>query len=442
MNVTKVIEKNKKYFYIKILFVFLQSILSALTIYIMKLKTIYFWIIIVMLLLATALSYMDRQVLSISIIKIKEDLGITDVEYGFINSGFLVSYALMFSLSGIFMDRFGSRKGLLYSVGFWSFATLLHGFATKAFHFGFFRFLLGIGEGGCFPGAVKAVQECAPENKQAIGVGIAIGGSAIGSVIALPLCAYLLNYADWRYMFFGCGLFGLIWVLAWYLLTRDKLYYKYSQGKVQEKGGNSFSWKELKSSMKSKEAKVYIIMRFLLDPIFYFYMFWIPKYLSDDRGLSLDVIGYITWIPFLALGIANVLGGVFSDVIYNKTKKLSYSRRLVMGIAAVLTVPVFFISWIESTTIVIVVMSLAFFAHGLWITNYITCIGDTFGKKSTSTIVGLSGSAGAISSLIINPLTGYIITYSYTVLWIYAGLMYPIAFIIFVLFIPKIKLKI
>lgn len=110
MNVTKVIEKNKKYFYIKILFVFLQSILSALTIYIMKLKTIYFWIIIVMLLLATALSYMDRQVLSISIIKIKEDLGITDVEYGFINSGFLVSYALMFSLSGIFMDRFGVAK--------------------------------------------------------------------------------------------------------------------------------------------------------------------------------------------------------------------------------------------------------------------------------------------------------------------------------------------
>ena len=123
----------------------------------MSKKSVY-WFIVVLLMFATALSFMDRQVLSISILKIKEELNITDVQYGFINSGFLASYTIMFALGGIIIDRLGSRKGLTYSVGFWSIATLLHSIAQTAGHFAFFRFLLGIGEGGCFPGAVKAVK--------------------------------------------------------------------------------------------------------------------------------------------------------------------------------------------------------------------------------------------------------------------------------------------
>ena len=116
-----------------------------------------YWIVVVLLLLATSLSFLDRQVLSVSILRIKEDLTITDIDYGFINAGFLVSYAIMFTLGGILIDRYGSRMGLAFSVGFWSFATLLHSLSNSVFHFGFFRFLLGVGEGGCFPGAIKAV---------------------------------------------------------------------------------------------------------------------------------------------------------------------------------------------------------------------------------------------------------------------------------------------
>ena len=132
-------------------------------------KTKYnWWIIVVLLLLATSLSFLDRQVLSVSILKIKEDLSISDIEYGFINASFLVSYAVMFTLGGILIDRYGSRLGLAFSVGFWSFATLLHSISSSVFHFGLFRFLLGIGEGGCFPGASKAVMEWVPRKKHAL----------------------------------------------------------------------------------------------------------------------------------------------------------------------------------------------------------------------------------------------------------------------------------
>jgi len=407
----------------------------------MKVKPSYWWVITTMLLCATALSFLDRQVLSISIIKIKGDLNITDVEYGFINSGFLISYAIMFTLGGILIDRYGSRIGLGFSVAFWSVASALHGLAHNAFHFSFFRFLLGVGEGGCFPGAVKAVMEWVPKNKRALANGIAIGGSALGSVIALPLCAYFLGFTNWRILFLASGIIGLLWFAGWWLLTREKRAVKYAQ-EAPQIDKTPFSWRNLFHAMKAREARVFIVMRFLLDPIFYFYMFWIPKYLSDARGMPLDAIGYITWIPFLALGIANIAGGWFSDIAFNRSGSVNLARKLVMGIGAALTIPVAFINGMHSITLIVVVMSLAFFAHGLWITNYITSISDVFGKSSTSTIVGLSGSAGAISSLVINPLTGYIVSeFSYMPLWMYAGVMYPVAFIIFLVFLPKIQLR-
>jgi ACS family hexuronate transporter-like MFS transporter len=138
-------------------------------------KNMYFWIIVVMALIATALSFLDRQVLSILIIKIKQELTISNVQYGFINTGFLVGYAIMFTAGGILIDRYGSRSGLAVSVGLWSLATALHSLASSVMYFGVFRFLLGVGEGGAFPGAIKAVIEWVPEKKRALANGIAIG---------------------------------------------------------------------------------------------------------------------------------------------------------------------------------------------------------------------------------------------------------------------------
>lgn len=401
-----------------------------------------YWIIIILLLLATSLNFLDRQVLSVSILKIREDLHISDIDYGFINSGFLISYAIMFTLGGILIDRYGSRLGLAFSVGFWSFATILHSLSTSVFHFGFFRFLLGVGEGGCFPGAIKAVMEWVPKSKHALANGIAIGGSAIGAVIAPPLCVYLLGIVGWRAVFLITGGFGFIWLAAWLIFTKSKKESTSLSEGINTEVPDTAKRVKFTSLLKNKEVLVFVAMRFVLDPIFYFYMFWIPKYLNEIHSLSLEAIGKILWIPFLALGVANVLGGWFSDIAFGKTSSVNFSRKLVMGVAAVLTIPIAFTGLIQSYVVILILMALAFFAHGLWITNYITSIGDIFGKQITSTVVGLSGSAGAISSLVLNPLIGYIITdYSYSPLWWYAGFMYPAAFVLFIWFIPRIEPK-
>jgi len=399
-----------------------------------------YWIIVALLLLATSLSFLDRQVLSVSIIKIKEELSISDIDYGFINTGFLIGYAIMFSLGGILIDRFGSRLGLGLSVGFWSFATILHSFANRAFHFGLYRFFLGVGEGGCFPGAIKAVIEWVPKSKHALANGIAIGGSALGAVVAPPLTVYLLGIVGWRALFLITGGFGFIWLAIWLIFTnKRRRTVEYHENRNNQEAEIK---KRVKLSviLKNKEALVFIFMRFILDPIFYFYMFWIPKYLNEYHSLSLDTIGKILWIPFLALGVANMLGGWFSDLIFVKTSNINLARKLVMGLAALLTIPLVTVGLINSYVWIMALVSLAFFAHGLWITNYITSIGDIFGKHTTSTVVGLSGSAGAVLSLFLNPVIGYVVTsYSYDPIWWYCGIMYPLSFLGFQWLIPRIE---
>lgn len=414
----------------------------------MENKSRYFWIIVVMALIATSLSFLDRQVLSILIIKIKEELAISNVQYGFINTGFLIGYAIMFTVGGILIDRYGSRWGLAVSVGLWSMATALHSLANSVLHFGIFRFLLGVGEGGAFPGAVKAVTEWVPKKKQASANGIAIGGAALGAVIAPPLSIYLINVSGWRGVFIITSIIGFIWVAVWLFVTRRSKSNIGNQAVERMINGDKFiparterKKVDFSKLFKTKEAWVFIFMRFLLDPILYFYMFWIPKYLNETHGADVVQIGKVFWIPFLAMGVSNILGGFLSDSLFSKTSSLNLARKLIMGIAALLMLPVLLVRGAMSAESVILIISIAFFAHGLWITNYITTIADTFGSKVTSTVVGLSGTAGAISAFVINPVIGLIITrFSYNPMWIYAGSMYIVAFLGFVIFIPKIKL--
>jgi ACS family hexuronate transporter-like MFS transporter len=251
---------------------------------------------------------------------------------------------------------------------------------------------------------------------------------------------YLINITGWRGVFLITGIFGLFWVVVWLLLTK-----KPKTDEVKNVKSELKSWKETRNGLlkilKIKEVWIFILIRFLLDPIFYFYMFWIPKYLNDVRGVDLARIGELFWIPFLALGVSNILGGYLSDKIFIKTNNLNLARKSIMGFAALLTLSAIMVKYAPTEEWVIGIMVIAFFAHGLWITNYITAISDTFGKKITSTVIGFSGTAGALSSVIVNPLMGKIIdNYSYDPMWIYSGLMYGVTFVLFIIIMPKIKL--
>jgi ACS family hexuronate transporter-like MFS transporter len=170
-------------------------------------------------------------------------------------------------------------------------------------------------------------------------------------------------------------------------------------------------------------------------------MFWIPRYLNETRGNTTTQIGNLFWIPFLAMGVSNMFGGWISDVLYIKKGSINYARKMIMGISALLTVPALLVEQMPTTEWIIAILTLVFFAHGLWITNYITSISDSFGKTATSTVVGMSGTAGAVSGVFLNYLVGLIVTkFSYEPVWWYAGLMYLVPFIIFMIFIPKLKL--
>lgn len=394
------------------------------------------WFILFMVFIATGLNFLDRQVLSMTIIKIQEELSISDVQYGVVNTAFLVSYALMFTVGGRLIDKIGGKTGLGLSVGVWSIASALHGVMNNFGQLVAFRFLLGAGEGGCFPGAAKTVYEWFGKKERALANGIAIGGSAIGAVVAPPLTILIAGEYGWRWAFILPGLFGLVWVLVWMLTS-------WKRAGVQQEAVEEVAAPPnipLRKIIRNRYAFTFILIRFLLDPVFYFLMFWVPKYLNEERDLSFERVGELFWIPFLALGLSNILGGWFSDKLIAANLSVNAARKWVMGLAAGITLVAPFISWVSSVELAIGLMALLMLAHGFWITNYITAISDVFGRYATSTVVGLSGTAGAISGMILNPFIGYVITnYSYSPLWVISGLMYPLAFVILLVFIPKIQ---
>lgn len=409
------------------------------------------WIIAGLLLVATALSFLDRQVLSVAILKIKTEFNISDVEYGWINTAFLISYALMFSIGGWLIDKFGTRAGMAVSVGLWSVANALHGIVQNITQLGVARFFLGFGEGGCFPGAAKGVTEWFPKRERATAMGVAIGGSALGAVLAPPLTVYLVTVLGWRGAFVITGSIGIAWVIIWLLLfnkpSKSKLITSKELELINEENADTTESEEIniikvpvRKILSTKEAWILIIIRFMLDPVFYFFMFWIPKYLNAERDVSFERVGELLWIPFFALGVSNMFGGWVSDKLIRSGVTPGRARKSVMGIAALLTMTAPLTTSASSVGMAIFFMSLIMLAHGFWITNYITITSELFGKNATSTVVGMAGSAGAVAGLIVNPLIGLIVqNYSYLPLWVAAGILYPIAFVLLILSIREIR---
>lgn len=394
------------------------------------------WWIVGLVFVATGLNFLDRQVLSIAIIKIQEEFSMDDVQYGWLNTAFLISYGLMFTLGGRLIDHVGGKKGLALSVGVWSIANAMHGFATNFAQLISYRFILGIGEGACFPGAAKSVYEWFGKKERALANGIAIGGAALGAVVAPPLTIWLTNTYGWRSGFILPGLIGLVWVGVWLLFPKKNTSLPNYEPETKDRL-QPISFRIL---FRLRETWAFIGIRFLLDPVFYFMMFWIPKYLSEQRMFFFERIGSLFWIPFFALGVSNILGGWLSGFLMNRNMSLDRSRKTVMGFAAALTLVAPLINVFSSVEVGIFLMALLMLAHGFWITNYITAISDIFGSRATSTVVGLSGTAGTLSALIINPLIGLIVTqYSYTPLWIVSGMLYPLAFLLLIKLIPTIK---
>jgi MFS transporter, ACS family, hexuronate transporter len=409
------------------------------------------WLIVAALSLACGLSYFDRQVLSVLAPTITSDLRMDNIAYSWVVFAYVFGYSVMFSVGGWLIDRLGTRRGLALAVGVWSLASLLHAITHNVVQLAAFRLLLGIGEGGCFPGAAKGVMEWFSKKERAIAMGIATsGGSAFGAVIAPPVVVWTAIHAGWRGAFLITGVLGMTWLGFWLLLysrpensqlvseeeRRFVIESAASESANPVDAGSKVSWHAF---LKVKELRGLVVSRFLFDPVFYFYMFWIPQYLHQERGASLVRIGQLTWIPFLVLGISSILGGWVSDSLVRRGLSLDKVRKGLLLTSALLTPISIFAIFAHDVETAIAMMSVFMFAHGFWITNYMTMIGDLFPRR-VATAVGLTGTAGGIGGFLSSLVIGRVVQrMSFTPVFVVAGVIYPICTVILFLAIRKIR---
>jgi ACS family hexuronate transporter-like MFS transporter len=390
--------------------------------------------------LATALSFLDRQVLSVVAPVVTHEFGMSNTDYSFVTKSFMLSYAVMFFLAGRVMDVIGTRLGMALSVGLWSVASALHCVAHSATQLSIFRFVLGAGEGGCFPGVTKGATEWFPHRERALAIGIAIGGASLGGVAAPPLTVWLVSLAGWRGAFLATGLIGAAWVVAWWflyhaparspLVTEEELA-QIRAGEAAENRSRGARAPSVLELLRRREVWGLAAMRFVFDPVFYFYMFWIPKYLHQERGLSLEQIGTLTWIPFLALGVSNIAGGWLSDRLIRAGLPSLTARKLVMAGAAALTISSSMAASAGSVGMAVAIMSLLMFAHGFWITNYVTVISEVFDRNSVATVMGMVGMVGTLGGMAANTIIGTVADrFSFLPIWIASGCLYPAALVI------------
>jgi ACS family hexuronate transporter-like MFS transporter len=371
---------------------------------------------------ATALSFLDRQVLSVLAPRITAEFRMSNEVYSRVVFAFVFSYTIMFTLGGRLMDALGTRVGLAISVAVWSVASGLHSIAGGPWSLGVGRFFLGVGEGACFPAVTKGAVEWMPPGQRALAVGVANGGSAFGAVLAPPLTAWVAGTFGWRSAFFCTAVLGLVWLALWLSSFR---------GLPKTAAVTAAARVGIRDLLGRAPVRRLLLARFFFDPVFYFYMFWIPQYLSRERGMSLNEIGSLTWIPFFALGITNIAAGRLSDALVSRGWKPVRARLTLMLVAAMLTPASWLAALAGTPGVAIALMSILMLAHGIWIANFITLIGDTVAPHEVATAVGLTGTCGGIAGMLSNLIVGPVVDrYSFTPVFMASALVYPAAWLI------------
>ena len=399
------------------------------------------WSIAFLVSAAIAISYLDRQTLPWAIKAIQVDIPFSNQVKAGLDSAFLLTYGLMYVGGGLLLDRLGTRRGFLCIMVFWSLACASHGLAGGVIALAASRLLLGVGEGGGFPAATRAVAEWFPVNDRATAMGIINGGTAVGAVVAPPLIALVLtnvhwfDFAPWRWVFFLTGALGLLWTIWWWR--------SYQTPENQ----NSFSAAqvEIKISLaqllQHRETWAVIGAKFLSDGAWYFYLFWLPKYLFDAFQLDIKTAGSIGWIPYAASGVGCLVGGGFSSWLLKRGVSVNGSRKLALGASAALMPWVMFVPQLHSVGWVILIFSLAFFGQQSWSTLVMILPTDMISKRAVGTLAGLVGFGGAMGGVLLGQIVGWLRDhgYSYTPALILSGSMHIAAFMLICLVIPKIQ---
>jgi MFS transporter, ACS family, hexuronate transporter len=406
----------------------------------------YRWVICGLLFFATTINYIDRQILGILAPVLQNEIKWTETEYGFIVTAFQAAYALGLLLFGWFIDKYGTKIGYTVSIVWWSIAAMAHALVKTPFGFGVARAGLGLSESGNFPAAIKAVAEWFPKKERALATGIFNSGANIGAVVAPAVVPWLTITFGWQAAFIVTGAIGFLWVVLWVLmyerpeqkkrLQQTELAYILSD--PQEAPSEKVPWLKL---LKYRQTWAFILGKFMTDPIWWFYLYWLPKFLNKNYGLTITTLGLPLIVIYTMTSFGSIGGGWLSSSFIKKGMEVNKARRLVMLICALCVVPIVIASQVSDLWIAVLLIGLAAAAHQGWSANIFTTASDLFPKKAVGSVVGLGGMAGSVGGMIFATSAGFILDFtgSYLSLFIISGSAYLIALGLMTLLTSKAK---
>ncbi len=405
----------------------------------------YRWTIVAMIFLATTINYIDRQVIGILAPLLEKEIGWNEIEYGYIVTAFQAAYAIGLVVIGRVIDKIGTKMGYAIAIFGWSFAAMGHAFAKSIMGFATARFSLGLFEAGNFPAAIKTVAEWFPKKERALATGIFNAGSNVGAVVAPLVVPWIALTWGWQEAFVFTGVIGFLWLIAWWFIyERPEAHKKLSKAELAfiqsdpPDPPGKVPWLQL---MKYRQTWAFAIGKFMTDPIWWFYLYWVPKFLFKEYGLTLDKIGLPLIIIYIMADVGSIGGGWLSSYFIKKGWTVNKGRKMAMFICALFIVPIIFAAHASELWMAVALLSMATAGHQGWSANIFTTASDMFPRKAVGSVVGFGGMAGAIGGMLIATAAGFILQFtgSYTYLFIFSGSSYLVALVIFNFLAPKLE---
>ncbi len=391
------------------------------------------WAFVLLVTAAIAISYFDRQTMPVAIHAIQREIPISNTQFSQLQAAFLLAYALMYAGGGKLIDALGTRRGFLGIMLWWSLACGSQGLAYSFPALAASLFLLGMGEGGGFPAATKAIAEWFPPGERSTVMGVVNAGTAVGAVVAPPLIALILESLNWRWVFYLSGAVGLIWAAVW-----ARSYYSPAAGPaIPGQGTRSESWLRL---FRHPQTWGLVCAKFLSDAAWYFYIFWLPKYLYEMRHFDTKQVGYYAWIPYAASGLGSMLGGWSSSRLLRGGHSLNFSRKAALGASAAVMPLIVFVTH-TPVEWAIVLFSIAFAGQQSWSTLVMTLPTDIFPHSVVGSVAGLVGFGGAMGGLVFGLVAGYLLDhgFGYSLVFGLVGTFHVIAYLVILSSIRKVE---
>lgn len=391
------------------------------------------WRIAALLFTATVINYIDRQTLSVLASEITGELGLSNIEYSRVVNAFLICYAGMYMVWGRIIDRWGTRAALAVSMVWWSLATAGHALSRGALGLGAFRALLGMGEAGNFLAAAKAISEWFPPRERGIANGLVNAAASTGAILAPPLIVLIFMHWGWRTAFVLTGATGFVWLALWVrwywvperhprVTSEERSLIESAPGRVPHR---PVRWAQL---FGFRQTWALFLARVLADPVWWFYLFWLPMYLSQDRGFSIVAIGLTTWVPFLTADLGALAGGWLSGRLIRRGIAPIRARKWVMLPAAAVMPVSLIVPAIDSSVGALATICAVTFAHMAWKTNLMTMTNDVYPTAVVGSAAGIVGLGSSLGGAIFTEVTGFVTeSYSYTAIFFVMAFLHPVA---------------